>query len=217
MSKTVQFQTIQFSIRTQFSSIRPIDRTLLGATTPDQSGPRSNGNKGVLYIPQNSNITESSPSDLFSVISKIFVGEVLPMTEMQLVHSTAPADWATRTLVRGSLIHLQRCSQCILQPHPSWLGLTYTCLHLYAYELLHLNIFTHKKNLLYVIITIFMILYMLGPIGWGCRIHWLHLCRGIRLLHQVSWWSSWLGEGLQNTLIASLQRGKTPPTSVLVA
>ena len=26
-----------------------------------------------------------------------------------------------------------------------------------------------------------------GPVGWGCRIHWLHLCRGVRLSQQVSW------------------------------
>ena len=52
MSKTVLFQTIQFSISTQFSSIQPIDRTLSGATTtPGQSGPGSGGNKGVPRIP----------------------------------------------------------------------------------------------------------------------------------------------------------------------
>ena len=33
-------------------SIRPIDRTLSGATTLVQSGPESNGNEGVLYVPQ---------------------------------------------------------------------------------------------------------------------------------------------------------------------
>ena len=37
--------------------------TLLGATTPGQSGPESDGNKEVLCIPQNSSITEASPSD----------------------------------------------------------------------------------------------------------------------------------------------------------
>ena len=35
----------------QFSSIWPIDRTLLGATTPGQSEPGSDGNEGVLRIP----------------------------------------------------------------------------------------------------------------------------------------------------------------------
>ena len=50
MWKTVPFQTIQFSISTQFSSIWPTDRTLSGATTPDQSEPGSDGNEGVLSI-----------------------------------------------------------------------------------------------------------------------------------------------------------------------
>ena len=57
MSKTVLFKIIQFSISTHFSSIWPIDRTLSGATTPGQSGPGSDGNEGVLRIPQNSSIT----------------------------------------------------------------------------------------------------------------------------------------------------------------
>ena len=39
MSKTAPFQTIQFCISTQFSSIWPID----SATTPEQSGPGSDG------------------------------------------------------------------------------------------------------------------------------------------------------------------------------
>ena len=62
MSKTVLFQTIQFSISTQFSSVLAIDRTLLGAITPGQSGPGSNNNKMVLYIRQVSR-TSVSPSN----------------------------------------------------------------------------------------------------------------------------------------------------------
>ena len=62
-SKTVLFQVIQFSISMQFSSILPIDRTLSGATTVDQSGPGSDGNEGVLRIPPNYSITGTSPSD----------------------------------------------------------------------------------------------------------------------------------------------------------
>ena len=46
----VLFQTIQFSIYTQFSSIWPIDKTLSGVPTPDQSGPESYGNEGVPCI-----------------------------------------------------------------------------------------------------------------------------------------------------------------------
>ena len=63
MSKTVLFQTIQFSISTQFSSIQPIDRTLPGAITPDQNGPVSDSNKEVFRIPLSSSITGASPSD----------------------------------------------------------------------------------------------------------------------------------------------------------
>ena len=32
----------------RFSSIQPIDMTLIGATTPGQSGPGSDGNEGIL-------------------------------------------------------------------------------------------------------------------------------------------------------------------------
>ena len=52
MSKTVLFQTIQLRINSQFSSIWPIDKTLSNATTPEQSGSGSDGNEGVLCIPQ---------------------------------------------------------------------------------------------------------------------------------------------------------------------
>ena len=42
--KPVLFQEIQFSISTEFSFIRPIDRNLSGVTFPSQGGPRSDGN-----------------------------------------------------------------------------------------------------------------------------------------------------------------------------
>ena len=61
--KTVLYQTIQFSISTQFSSIWPIDRTLSGAATPDENGHGSDDSEGVPCIFQNSNITETSLSD----------------------------------------------------------------------------------------------------------------------------------------------------------
>ena len=62
------------------SSIWPIDRTLSGATTPGQSWPGSNGNEGVLRIPQSSNITGALPW-LLNVIFRILVvgGGVLPL------------------------------------------------------------------------------------------------------------------------------------------
>ena len=47
----------------QFSSILPIDRALSSATIQDQSGPASDGNEGMLHIPQSLSITRTSPSD----------------------------------------------------------------------------------------------------------------------------------------------------------
>ena len=80
MSKTVLFQTIQFSISTLFKC---------------QNSPISNnssdGNEGVLPIPQSSSISRTSPSDFFCVISRTIVGGLTP---------------------------LQKNSRCILQPRP---------------------------------------------------------------------------------------------------
>ena len=59
-------------------SIWPIDRTLSGATTPGQSGPRSNGNEGVHHIPEISK-AGASPSDLFNVISRTLVDGALSL------------------------------------------------------------------------------------------------------------------------------------------
>ena len=87
---TIQFQTVQFNISTQITCIWPIVRTLSGVTTPSQSGPGSDGNKGVLHIPQSSFINGASSSDC-------------------LVTYNQDTHW-------GSLPPLQRCSWCILQP-----------------------------------------------------------------------------------------------------
>ena len=95
-AKTVLFQVIQFSISTLFSSIWPIDRTLSGATTPGQRGPRSDGNEGILRIPQSSSITGTSPSDcLVSYLEhSLAVGwRTYSFAEKQVVYSTAPGKW----------------------------------------------------------------------------------------------------------------------------
>ena len=89
MSKTVLFQTIQLSISTLFCSIRSIDKTLSGTTTPGQSGPGSNYNEGVLRIPQSSSVTGTSPSDC--LVS--YPGQSYPSVEIQSVFFTVlPAD-----------------------------------------------------------------------------------------------------------------------------
>ena len=90
MWKAVQFQTIQFSVGTLFSSIWPIDRILSGATTLGQNGPGSDSNEGALRIPQSSSLTNI----LFSVVIRTLVeGGSYPSAEKQLVYFTAPAKW----------------------------------------------------------------------------------------------------------------------------
>ena len=90
--KTIQFQKIQFSKSTQLSSIWPIDGNLSSGTTPDRSRPGSDGNEGVLRIPQSSSITGTS-TRLFSVIIQ-------------------DTRW-------GSLTPPQRRIRCILQSQPT--------------------------------------------------------------------------------------------------
>ena len=62
MSKQSYFK--QFSLA-QFTSTWTIDRTLSGTNTPRLSGHGSDGNEGVLRIPQSLSITGTSPSDCF--------------------------------------------------------------------------------------------------------------------------------------------------------
>ena len=77
MSKLVLFQTIQFSISTEFSSIGPRDGTQPGASTMGQRGPRSDGNEGVLRIPQSSCILE--PHHIFLSYPRHSLEAVLPL------------------------------------------------------------------------------------------------------------------------------------------
>ena len=83
------FQTIQFS------SIWPINRTLSGATTPDQSEPWSDGNEVVLHISLSSNITGTSQSDWLVSHAEHSLGESYLSAEMQSVYSAAPTNWVT--------------------------------------------------------------------------------------------------------------------------
>ena len=65
-----------------------IDWTLTGTTTLGQSGPRSNGNKGVLHR------SEASPSNGLVSYLEYSLGGFHLSVEMQLVYSTASDDQA---------------------------------------------------------------------------------------------------------------------------
>ena len=92
--KTGLFQAIQFSIRNQFGSIWPIDRTLSGLTTSGQSGPGNDGSEGVLRISRSSISIGALPSDYLVAYPGHLLKESYPSAGMQLVYSTALADWA---------------------------------------------------------------------------------------------------------------------------
>ena len=67
--KTVLYQTNQFSVITQFSSIWPVDRTLLGATIPTKSVWERWQWKLYSVFPKASTFMEPLTTRLFCVIS----------------------------------------------------------------------------------------------------------------------------------------------------
>ena len=93
MSKTGLFQTIQFSTSTEFSFLWPIDSKLSGVTTPSQSWPGNDGNKGVLRIPQSSSNYGASPLNCLMLYQGHSLGKSYPSAEMQSVYYIAPVDW----------------------------------------------------------------------------------------------------------------------------
>ena len=101
MSKTLPFQTVQFSRSTQFTSIWPIDRTLSDATTASKSGTGSDGNEEVLYILQSFSITGSSPSHCFvSYPGHSLVGGVLNLCRDAISIFYSPS-WLENLYIRG--------------------------------------------------------------------------------------------------------------------
>ena len=64
------------------SCICPIDRILSGASTAGYSGPGSNGNEGVLHIPQSPSITGASPLDCLLSYPEQSLGEPYSSEEM---------------------------------------------------------------------------------------------------------------------------------------
>ena len=76
-----------------------MDRALSVATTPGQSGRGNKGNEEVLHIPQSPSITGPSPSDCLvsypgHLLCVCVCGGSYSSAEMQLLYSTAPANWA---------------------------------------------------------------------------------------------------------------------------
>ena len=76
--------SIQFSISMPLVLFNPyIDRALSGATMLGQSGPKSNGNEGVLCIPQDPSITGTAPSDCLVSYPRHSLGRGLCILQRQ--------------------------------------------------------------------------------------------------------------------------------------
>ena len=86
-----------------------MNRTLSGATTPVLSGPGSNGNKGVLHIPQISKTRASSSDCLVSYSGHLLVGSS-SSTEIQSVYSIDPAVGAIK-LIEVDEINLRKTNK----------------------------------------------------------------------------------------------------------
>ena len=141
-SSTNHFYFKLFSLVEQSSiSMLLVLFNLSGATIPGHSGPGSDGNEGLLCIPQSSSITGTSSSDCLVSYPGHSLGGSYPSAEVHSVYSKAPANWASKAgasplaclllypghlLWGGGLTSLQRYNRCILQ---LWLtGLSRLCL-----------------------------------------------------------------------------------------
>ena len=87
------------------NSFWPTDRTLSSVTTPDQSEPGSNGNEGVIHIPQ-SFMAGAEPSDCWVSYPVHLLGKFYPSAEMQSMYSTAPADWIKQRMIPWQITSL---------------------------------------------------------------------------------------------------------------
>ena len=135
-------------------SIWPIDKTL---TTLGQCGPESNGNEGVLYTSQ-----ISRTSSVLEIPEQPFFGDVLLfyMGYSQCILSP-PIGHLMKKVIDNCMLLLP-CNPAIVcylkrrWPLPS--------------NILCSTGDSIKGNTLQTDCSV----------DWGCRIHWLHLCRGVR-------------------------------------
>ena len=85
---------------------KPLIGPLSGATTPDQSGPGSDGNEGVLHIPQSSIINGASLSDCL-VAYRHSLEEVLPVYSPSQLGNVAVCVIIIVVWVRSKIFQLR--------------------------------------------------------------------------------------------------------------
>ena len=116
MSTAVLFQTTQFSISTQFSSIWPRDRTLICATTLGQSASGRDSNKEVLHIPQSSGNTGTSSLHFLCHIQDTRLWDLTPLQRSsQCIWQLQPTrQWKTRVQSQVDSKNGTGCNFCLM-------------------------------------------------------------------------------------------------------
>ena len=148
---------------TQFSSILPIDRTLIDATIPRQSGPGCDSNENIRRIPQSFSITGTSPSDCLVSYPGHSLWEFCSSAYNHSVCSTAWADKAMtfwvcfNSMWNSNDIRFQGCFyQCILvcsYHHHNWHCLIRSLSSIsmpaycsFLFKLIYIYIYTHTHT-----------------------------------------------------------------------
>ena len=151
----------------QFSAILPIGRTLLGATPSSQSGPGSDGDEGVLLIPQNPSITGTSLSDcLVSYLGHLLRGRVLPLCRgaVSVFYSPTRLDNELCVCVCVCIyIYIYIYSYIYIYIYSSVCMCIPNCVHIhtpvciYIYILLHIYLYTVLCIYIYIYIYIYTV------------------------------------------------------------
>ena len=121
-----------------------------GATIPGQRGPGSNGNEGVHRY----SITGTSASDCLVSYPGLSLGSSNPSVELQSVHSTVSANWASTNL-KSTNNHIHMYTQAHVRTYiqtyihvlmPTRMR-TVICKNIYIY--IYIYICTHISNSIY--------------------------------------------------------------------
>ena len=154
--------------------IWPIDRMLSGVTTPGQSGPGSNGNGEVFHI---SKISKAWASLSYCLMSYPGIHWRMSYDLCIYIYILFCACACVCKCMISLYIDIERIKDLFL------------CVFLFVYRFVSIvHTHTHKQCIyIYIYIYILSPTDRFYPVGWGCRIHWLLLCRGVKPLQWVSW------------------------------
>ena len=76
--------------------------------------------------------------------------------------------------------------------------LTSTFIHIYIHAFIYTHTHTHTHTHIYC------------PVSWGCRIHWLHLCRAVRPLNECPRYDTKQSDGEVSVMLEPWGMRSTP-------